>query len=47
MLLATDGPLDYAAVRQIASPERPTVPSIAIPPPDLGAYDALLAGGAA
>jgi len=46
-LLATGGPLDYAAVRTIASPERPTVPVIAIPSPDLAAYDCLLAGGAA
>jgi hypothetical protein len=45
--LATGGPLDYAAVRAIASPERPTVPAVAIPSPDLAAYDCLLAGGAA
>ncbi len=45
--LATGGPLDYAAVRAIASPEQPTVPVVAIPSPDLAAYDCLLAGGAA
>jgi len=46
-LLATGGPLDYAAVRAIASPAQPAVPVVAIPPPDLAAYDGLLAGGVA
>ena len=38
--------IDYAAVRAIASPERPRVPEIRIGAPDLRAYDELLAGGA-
>lgn len=45
--LAAGGALDYATVRAIASPERPSVPVVAIPAPDLGTYDGLLAGGAA
>lgn len=38
---------DYAAVGAVANPARPTVPAVSIPPVDLKAYDALLAGGAA
>lgn len=37
---------DYAAVKALCSPERPTVPEVHIPPPDLADYDRLLAGGA-
>jgi hypothetical protein len=37
---------DYAAVQAVASPARPTLPAVSIPPVDLAAYDALLAGGA-
>ena len=39
--------LDYAAVRDLAAPVRPKVPELATPAvPDLGVYDALLAGAA-
>ena len=37
---------DFAAVRAMASPERPLVPEVHIPPPDLAVYDRLLVGGA-
>jgi hypothetical protein len=39
--------LDYAAVKAIASPTPSAVPEVAIPAPDLAAYDRLLKGGAA
>ena len=45
-LLERESPFDYAAVRALAAPEKPLVPEIRIPPPDLGVYNALLAGGA-
>lgn len=45
-LLDRGEPLDYAAVRAIASPERPAVPAINIGAPDLRVYDGLLARGA-
>jgi hypothetical protein len=45
-LLERGTPFDYAAVKALAAPEKPTVPEVHIPPPDLRAYDALLAGGA-
>lgn len=45
-LLGHGKPFDYAAVRALASPEKPLVPDVRIPKPDLGVYDALLAGGA-
>jgi hypothetical protein len=37
---------DFAAVKALAAPEKPVVPVIHIPAPDLAVYDALLAGGA-
>jgi len=37
---------DFAAVRAMASPERPLVPEVHVPPPDLAVYDRLLVGGA-
>ncbi len=38
-------PFDYVAVRDLAAPVKPSVPELATPKvPDLGAYDALLAG---
>jgi hypothetical protein len=46
MLLERGDPFDYAAVRALAAPHTSAVPEIAIGAPDLGAYDALLAGGA-
>jgi hypothetical protein len=45
-LLERGDPFDYAAVKAIAAPAEAIVPEIAISEPDLGAYDALLAGGA-
>ena len=38
--------LDYAAVKALCAPDRPAVPVIDIPAPDLAAYDRLLVGGA-
>jgi hypothetical protein len=35
---------DYDAVRAIASPEKPTIPTVRIGVPDLAAYDALIGG---
>jgi hypothetical protein len=37
---------DYAAVKAIAQPERPAIPEVQIPPPNLLAYDLLLQAGA-
>jgi transposase InsO family protein len=37
---------DFAAVKAMAAPEKPSVPVVHIPPPDLAVYDRLLAGGA-
>jgi hypothetical protein len=37
---------DYADVKALCAPDKPTIPVINIPPPDLSAYDRLLAGGA-
>jgi hypothetical protein len=37
---------DYVMVKSIAAPERLAVPQVRIGTPNLGAYDALLAGGA-
>ena len=45
-LLATGEPFDYAALKAIAKPEPVAVPALRIPAPDLGVYDAMLAGGA-
>jgi len=44
-LLSRSAPFDYAAVRALAAPEKPLVPDVRIPQPDLRVYDALLAGG--
>jgi len=43
-LLESGELLDYAAVKALASPETPSLPVVAIPAPDLGAYDRLLGG---
>jgi hypothetical protein len=43
-LLARDVALDYAAVRALAKPERPSIPVLTMPAPDLAVYDGLLAG---
>lgn len=45
-LLEAKERLDYAAVKAIASPTRADVPSLAIPAPDLAAYDDLIGGAA-
>jgi hypothetical protein len=41
-LLAAGQPFDYVSVKEIAHPEPTTVPTVRIPAPDLGSYDALL-----
>lgn len=41
-LLASGKPFDYAAVRCLAKPEKPAIPEVAIPRPDLRVYDRLL-----
>jgi hypothetical protein len=46
-LLDAGEAVDYAAVKTLASPEVPMVPTIAIASPDLGIYDSLLVGGLA
>jgi hypothetical protein len=45
-VLAAGQAFDYATVKALAVPTAPLVPDVAIPEPDLGVYDALLAGGA-
>jgi len=42
-LLSCEEPFDYAAVRAVVTPERPSVPEVRIGTPDLGAYDRLIA----
>ena len=42
-LLGSDEPFDYAAVRSVVTPERPSVPEIHIGKPNLGIYDDLIA----
>jgi len=37
---------DFATVKSLAAPEKPVVPELHIPAPDLSVYDRLLAGGA-
>jgi hypothetical protein len=44
-LLARGIAPDYATVRPLAAPDKPVVPAVTIPAPDLTAYDQLLAGG--
>lgn len=36
---------DFAAVRALAAPDKPAIPHVHIPPPDLAVYDRLLARG--
>ena len=45
LLLRGERP-DFAAVKALAAPDRPVVPVVHIPAPDLSVYDCLLAGGA-
>jgi len=44
-LLARGAAVDYEAVRALAQPERPRLPEVTIPHPDLTTYDRLLAAG--
>jgi hypothetical protein len=46
-LLTRGARFDYAAVRQIANPEPPTIPHVTLATPDLSAYDSLLVAGGA
>jgi hypothetical protein len=41
-LLALDAPFDYAAVKERAQPEQPTIPELSVGEPDLHHYDMLL-----
>jgi len=43
-LLDRGAPIDYAAVKAIAAPEKPRIPELSIGKADLRAYDALLGG---
>jgi len=45
-ILARGDRPDFAAVKALAAPERPEIPHVDIPLPDLTVYDRLLAGGA-
>jgi hypothetical protein len=45
-VLARAERFDYAAVKALAQPERPTIPDLAVLVPDLASYDRLLVGGA-
>jgi len=45
-LLARGERPDFITVKALASPDKPTVPVVHIPPPDLSVYDRLIAGGA-
>lgn len=46
-LLAAEEIFDYVAVKQLAAPEKPTIPQLTVPTtPDLTVYDGLLGGGA-
>ena len=42
-LLRCEEPFDYAAVRAVVTPERPSVPEVRIGTPNLGVYDQLIA----
>lgn len=46
LLLARSERPDFLAVKALAAPEKPTIPVVHIPAPDLEIYDRLLAGGA-
>lgn len=45
-ILARGDRPDFASVKALAAPEKPLIPSVHIPAPDLAVYDRLLAGGA-
>ena len=38
---------DFITVEALAAPDKPTIPDVHIPAPDLAVYDRLFAGGAA
>lgn len=42
-LLQCEEPFDYAAVRALVTPERPSIPEVRIGTPNLGVYDQLIA----
>ena len=42
LLLETGSAFDYVAVKSLAQPQTPSIPSVIIPEPDLARYDALL-----
>lgn len=46
LLLEHDELPEYAAVKALCAPDKPAVPHVHIPPPDLADYDRLLSGGA-
>ncbi|MBA3844455.1 MAG: IS21 family transposase [Actinobacteria bacterium] len=46
-LLERQCPFDYIAVKTLAHPDEPTIPTVTIGMPDFACYDALLATGAA
>jgi transposase InsO family protein len=46
LLLARKQTPDYATVKALAAPEKPTIPVVHIPAPDASEYDTLLVGGA-
>ncbi|MBV8769640.1 MAG: IS21 family transposase [Hyphomicrobiales bacterium] len=46
-LLERGAAFDYAAVKSLAHPDEPTIPTLSIRSPDLAAYDLLLATGGA
>ena len=45
-LLARGERPDFITVKSLAAPDKPAVPVVHIPPPDLSVYDRLIAGGA-
>jgi hypothetical protein len=45
-LLGRGDRLDFVTVKGLAAPDKPVIPDVHIPPPDLAVYDRLLVGGA-
>ncbi len=46
-LLESGAPFDYAAVKAVAHPDEPSVPTVTLGIPDFASYDELLIAGAA
>jgi len=46
LLLDSGERFDYAVLKELVEPEKPPLPQVRIPRPDLSRYDALLTGGA-